>query len=278
MNTKAQREIAESWRVQLQKKSKIHTAGFILPAGNWEKFDPFLIMAEDIFKADVFGTHPHRGVETITYVIDGILHHKDNRGGEGYLQPGDAQWMTTGRGIMHDEAPPEDETVHILQLWLNLPEADKMTAPRYQDIHKKDTLVRKEDGVTYRLYSGSSVGLVSPTKNHVPVTMIEMEIEKSFTAHPDLPSNYNGFLYVVEGSGTFGKNEVKAEKGMALLLDPAVEDPSLNELTIKAQEKLRVILYAGKPLKEPVVAHGPFVMNSEEEIKQAYADFRAGKF
>jgi len=278
MNTIKQRSIADSWKVELQKKNDIHTAGFVLLSGNWKRFDPFLIMAEDIFQPGAFGKHPHRGMETVTYVLDGTLHHEDNKGGEGELQPGDVQWMTAGSGLMHIEAPPENTTVHTLQLWVNLPKANKMTEPRYQDILKTDTPVRKEEGVTYHLYSGSSVGLDSPTKNHVPVTMAEMEIEKGSTASPDLPSNYNGFLYVVEGSGVFGKNEIEADKQSVLLLDPFQDDSSLSELVIKANEKMKIILYAGKPLNEPVVARGPFVMNSEDEIEQAYADLRAGKF
>lgn len=278
MDTKKQRAIADSWKVELQKKNNIHTAGFVLPSGNWKRFDPFLIMAEDIFQIGAFGEHPHRGMETVTYVLDGTLHHKDNKGGGGVLQPGDVQWMTAGSGLMHVEEPPEDTMVHTLQLWVNLPKANKMTTPRYQDILKRDTPVRKEKGVTYHLYSGSSVGLDSPTKNHVPVTMVEMEIGKGSTANPDLPSNYNGFLYVMEGSGVFGKNKVEADKQSVLLLDPSQNDSSLSELAIEANERMKVILYAGKPLNEPVVARGPFVMNSEEGIEQAYADLKAGKF
>lgn len=278
MSIKAQRNIKKTWKVQLKKSSDIHSAGLVLPSGDWKEFDPFLIMAEDKFQKDAFDTHPHRGMETVTYVIDGELEHSDNKGGSGTLKPGDAQWMTAGSGIMHLEAPPENVTVHTLQLWVNLPKANKMAPPRYQDILSSNIPVRKEEGVNYRVFSGNSGDVVSTTKNYAKVTYVEIIIDSEHTAKQDLPSDYNGFIYILEGSGVFGDNEVKAEKGEVLLLDSVKEKADTSEIIIKADEKLRVIFIAGKPLHEPVVARGPFVMNTEEEIKQAYTDFRSGKF
>lgn len=278
MNTKAQRKIKRTWKVQLKKNSDIHSAGLVLPSGSWEEFDPFLVMAEDIFQKDAFDFHPHRGMETVTYVIDGVLEHSDNKGGSGTLKPGDAQWMTAGSGIMHLEAPPEGITVHTLQLWVNLPKANKMATPRYQDILSRNVPVRKEEGVTYRVFSGNSGDVASITKNYVPVTYVEIIINAGRTASQDLPSDYNGFMYILEGSGVFGDNQVKGEKGEVLLLESVKEKADVSEIIIKANEKLRVIFIAGKPLNEPVVARGPFVMNTEEEIKQAYSDLRNGKF
>ncbi len=278
MSIKAQRNIKKTWKVQLKKSSDIHSAGLVLPSGDWKEFDPFLIMAEDKFQKDAFDTHPHRGMETVTYVIDGELEHSDNKGGSGTLKPGDAQWMTAGSGIMHLEAPPENVTVHTLQLWVNLPKANKMAPPRYQDILSSNIPVRKEEGVNYRVFSGNSGDVVSTTKNYAKVTYVEIIIDSEHTAKQDLPSDYNGFIYILEGSGVFGDNEVKAEKGEVLLLDSVKEKADTSEIIIKADEKLRVIFIAGKPLHEPVVARGPFVMNTEEEITQAYSDFRSGKF
>ena len=182
MNTKAQRKIKRTWKVQLKKSSEIHTAGLVLPSGNWEEFDPFLIMAEDKFQKHAFEIHPHRGMETVTYIIDGALEHSDNKGGSGTLKPGDAQWMTAGSGIMHLEAPPENVTAHTLQLWVNLPKANKMAAPRYQDILSSNVPVRKEEGVTYRVFSGSSGDVVSTTKNYAKVTFVEIIIDSGHTA------------------------------------------------------------------------------------------------
>lgn len=278
MNTRAQRAIKKTWKVQLKKNSDIHSAGLVLPPGNMEEFDPFLIMAEDIFQKNAFDFHPHRGMETVTYVIDGALAHLDNKGGSGILKPGDAQWMTAGSGIMHLEAPPENVAVHTLQLWVNLPKANKMAAPRYQDILSNKVPIRKEEGITYRVFSGSSDKVVSTTKNYAPVTYVEIIIDAGRTASQDLPSDYNGFIYILEGSGVFGVNQVKAVKGEVLLLDNVKEKAHISEIIIEANEKLRVIFIAGKPLHEPVVARGPFVMNTEDEIKQAYSDFRDGKF
>lgn len=278
MNIKSQRKIKRTWKVQLKKSSEIHSAGLVLPSGDWKEFDPFLIMAEDEFQKNAFDTHPHRGMETVTYIIDGVLEHSDNKGGSGTLKPGDAQWMTAGSGIMHLEAPPENVTVHTLQLWVNLPKANKMAPPRYQDILSSNVPVRKEEGVNYRVFSGNSGDVVSTTKNYAKVTYVEIIIDSGHTATQDLPSDYNGFMYILEGSGMFGENDIKAGKGEVLLLDSINEKADTSEIIIKANEKLRVIFIAGKPLNEPVVARGPFVMNTEEEITQAYSDFRSGKF
>ena len=278
MNIKSQRKIKRTWKVQLKKNSDIHAAGLVLPPGNSEEFDPFLIMAEDVFQKGAFDVHPHRGMETVTYIIDGSLQHSDNKGGNGNLKSGDAQWMTAGSGIMHLEEPPQNTTVHTLQLWVNLPKVSKMTTPRYQDILSDKVPVRKEEGVTYRVFSGNSGDVVSTTKNHAPVTYVEMIIDAGHTASQDLPSDYTGFMYILEGSGLFGENEIRAEKGDVLLLDRVNDKSDTSEIVSKADKKLRVIFIAGKPLHEPVVARGPFVMNTEEEIKQAYYDFRSGKF
>ncbi len=278
MNTPAQRAIKQTWKVQLTRHSPGHASGLVLPAGQTQLFDPFLIMAEDEFRREAFDHHPHRGMETVTFVLAGELHHADNKGGSGVLHPGDAQWMTAGSGLTHLEAPPAGTTVHTLQLWINLPQAQKMTPPRYQDIPGRSAPTRQEPGVTYRVYSGNSAAVVSPTRNHVPVTMVEIRVEAGHTATQDLPADYNGFLYVLAGAGTFGRHQVPAAAGEVLLLDGLTEAAEASEITFHATTPLRVMFYAGRPLHEPVVARGPFVMNTEEEITQAYADFRAGKF
>lgn len=278
MNNKEQRSIEQTWAVQLQKKSEIHTEGFLLPPGDWKKFDPFLLMGEVKFQSKAFGHHPHRGIETVSYVIDGTLYHEDNKGGRGILNKGDAQWMTAGSGLTHLEAPPEGVIAHTLQLWVNLPKVHKMATPRYQDILSKEVPVRKEEGVTYRVYSGNSGDIFSPTKNYVPVSMVEIAIDPGFTASQDLPSDFNGFIYILEGSGIFGNNKAEGKKGEVMLLNRLKEYPGTSEVSIKASDKLRVLFFAGKPLNEPVAARGPFVMNTKEEIDLAYSDYKAGKF
>lgn len=251
--------------------------GFVLEPGRWEEFDPFLMMAEDWFQRGTFDDHPHRGIETVTFVLEGHLEHRDNHGGKGLLGPGDVQWMTAGRGIVHAEEPVPGETVHSLQLWLNLPRARKMAEPRYQDLSGDQVPVRRADRALVRVFSGSSGNVAANTLNHTPVTAVELVIDAGGSATQDLPGSYNGFLYVLEGSGVFGAEETRAEQGQVLWLGSANGAPQ-SDISIRAERPLRALLIAGEPLREPVAAYGPFVMNTMEEIKQAFADYQAGKF
>ncbi|MBX9975006.1 pirin family protein [Cytobacillus firmus] len=271
------REIASIRKVNLQEHSPIHAAGPVIEPGNWEKFDPFLLMMEDKFQKGAFDVHPHRGIETVTYVIEGAIEHFDSHSGEGgMLGPGDVQWMTAGSGVVHNEVPSEGITAHSLQLWINLPSGKKMTAPRYQNLKGSEVPVREEEGVIFKVFSGSSKGVVSPALNHVPVTMVEARMKKGASASQDLPGSYKGFIYILEGSGTFGENEAHAVKGQVLELGNGGNAES--EIFVKAEEPLRFLLYAGEPVKEKIVARGPFVMNTEEEIRTAYKEYMEGTF
>ena len=276
-NTKS-REIKKIWTVNEQKISNIHTAGPVLAPGPWQDYDPFLLLMEDKFEKGAFDVHPHRGIETITYIIDGRIQHYDNAtGAEGILEKGDLQFMTAGRGVIHNESPLNGEKVHLLQLWVNLPRKYKMVKPRYQNMHARDMPVRQKNGALIRVYSGSSGDIVSNTLNYAPVTFVEMVLEKGASISQDLPGTYNGYIYVIEGSGTFGENKVEAKKGQAMWLGSA-DDAEMSSIHVSANEELRLVLFAGEPLREPVVAYGPFVMNTEEEIQQAYRDYHEGKF
>ncbi|MGG3564165.1 pirin family protein [Neobacillus rhizosphaerae] len=277
MTSIQQRGIERIWTVDHHQNSPIHIAGMVLDPNKMKESDPFLFLAEDWFKKGTFDFHPHRGIETVTYVIEGKLEHQDNKAGKGELEPGDVQWMTAGRGVIHIEDPAEGETVHSLQLWVNLPSEHKMAEPRYQNLRAKDMPFRKEDGALIRIFSGSSGSIQSDTRNYVPVTMVEINVEPGSSVTQDLPGDYNGFMYILEGKGLFGKNHTEAEKGHVLLLEKSNPNQE-SEISIKAVENLRVLLYAGKPLNEPIVARGPFVMNTEDEIRQAYRDYMAGKF
>lgn len=271
-----QREIEEKWSLIPRVNSPIHKAGIILPPGEWERFDPFLLMAEDNMRKGAFDFHPHRGIETVSYMIDGIMNHRDNAGNKGTLNKGDTQWMSAGRGLLHLEEAPEGHFAHLLQLWVNLPADKKMSEPRYQDILYRDTPIRNEEGVQYRVISGSSGDVKSNTQNYANVTIVEITIKAGHTAKQDLKPDYNGFLYVLEGNGTFGTDRVSAGKQEVLWMKPSVENDS--EIEMYAVQDLKVLLIAGKPLREPVFAHGPFVMNTEEQILEAFADYRSGKF
>jgi redox-sensitive bicupin YhaK (pirin superfamily) len=278
MNATSQRGINRIWDVSARGAGGPHIAvGMVLEPGNWKAFDPFLMMAEDWFQQGTFDWHPHRGIETVTFMIEGKLKHEDNHGGYGVLEPGDVQWMTAGRGIIHTEDPLPGETVHSLQLWLNLPRANKMTEPRYQDLKAAEVPVREENGARVRVFSGASADVRANTLNYVPVTYVELLLDAGASITQTLPGSYNGFIYVLEGNGFFGKDETRGEQKQVLWLD-TVNGAADSEITIRADQPLRALVVAGEPIGEPVVAHGPFVMNSEEEIRQAFQDYHAGKF
>jgi hypothetical protein len=254
-----------------------HRARAILELGHWEEYDPFLALMEDWFSSGTFGPHPHRGIETVSYVIDGSVSHRDSRDGSGTLGPGDAQWMTAGRGIIHSEEPAGEGPVHALQLWVNLPAAVKLTEPGYQDLRAANVPVRREPGVQVRVFSGSSGTAAAATRNHVPVTMLELHLDAGARLEQELPASYNCFLYLLEGEGRFGDRRTLGRHGQVLWLDrPGVEGES--EVAVCADTPLVALLFAGEPLHEPVVAKGPFVMNTPQQIAEAYADFRAGRF
>jgi quercetin 2,3-dioxygenase len=232
---------------------------------------------KDWFPRGVFGKHPHRGIETVTYVVEGRIDHYDNQGYEGTILPGDGQWMTAGRGLIHNEISADGVTAHSLQLWVNLPAADRVTAPRYQDLAGDAVPVRRQSGVEMRVFSSASGGLTAPTKNIVPVTMVEIRVDQGASARQDLPSNYNSVIVVLEGEGAIGA-EVKIVRAGDVAWLTRGDSRKACEAEIRATDKpLRALLNAGRPLHEAVVARGPFVMNTEAEIEQAYADYRVGR-
>jgi len=246
--------------------------------GDFGHHDPFLFLMEDWFDPNVFDDHPHRGMETVTFVLEGELDHREKGRSPSRFVTGDAMWMTAGRGVIHNEAPADEKTVHTLQLWVNLPAAQKLTEPRYQVLHRDAMPVRREDGAEVRLFSGSSGALRSETLNHVPVTMVEFVLEPHARVTQELPASYNGFLYVISGSGFFGV-ERKPAKATQIVWMELPGGAGSSEFTVQAgEEPLRALLWAGEPLHESVIAYGPFVMNTKDQIREAFADYQAGKF
>ncbi|WP_263913864.1 pirin family protein [Achromobacter sp. 79A6] len=258
--------------------NELHCARRLIAPGDWAFNDPFLLMAEDWFPKGVFDTHPHRGMETVTFVLEGHLEHVDNHGNGGVIQPGDAQWMTAGRGILHNEVPVAKETVHLLQLWVNLPAADKMVPPRYQDLIGNDMPSRRLDGVEIRVFSGASGSTVAPTLNYAKVTVLDIRMQADRQHEEQVPADYNVFLYVLEGDGTVGPDRHPVKAGQVVWMARPEAGGSSGILMRSGPGGMRVFFAGGLPLREPVVARGPFVMNTAEQVAQAYHDFRSGAF
>lgn len=284
------RQVTKTWKaIEMgQNDGQAIKKNIVLYPGKFEELDPFLLMAEDwMRKGDPAGggfeTHPHRGFETVTVVIEGALEHRDSKGGHGILQPGDVQWTTTGKGVLHSEMPhgPMRSITHVLQLWLNLPRAQKFVEPRYQDIRRSAMpVVKSPDGrATARLFSGRLGAAVGPAKNHVPVIAFESNVSPGGRLQAHVPKLYNAFAYALAGHGSVNSSTIS--KGDVVLLPPTSkaemgEDEIVVEAPSGGAEDLRLVFFAGKPLHEPVVQRGPFVMNSGSEINQAWADYHSG--
>ncbi|MCP2089973.1 UNVERIFIED_ORG: redox-sensitive bicupin YhaK (pirin superfamily) [Paraburkholderia sediminicola] len=255
-----------------------HSARRLIDAPDAAFADPFVLMAEDWTSQGAFASHPHRGIETVTYVIEGSIEHRDNAGYEGVIRAGGVQWMTAGRGIQHEENPPAGTRAHTLQLWVNLPAAEKMAVPRYQDLMASVLPVWSEDGVEVRIFSGAYADRVSTTLNHHPVTMLEVQVENGGAFRHSFAATDNAFVYVLEGEVEIGPADDLLEASQLGWLTRS-EELGSSELTITARgNAVRFLLFAGQPLREPIAFGGPFVMNTQAEIQQAFADFRAGRF
>ncbi|MEI3604398.1 pirin-like C-terminal cupin domain-containing protein [Pseudogracilibacillus sp. SE30717A] len=276
-----QRDIKDYWYVTYNNNGYPHVQqGFVLPPHRKEEFDPFILMADDWFKRGTFSDHPHRGFQTITYVIDGRLEHIDNGGGYSILDAGDVQYMNAGSGARHAEEAVDDDLIHTLQLWLNLPKKLKQTKTSYQNIYLEDAPVVNFEGGYVRVYSGNLAGVNGPLNSLVPITMSEIYLQKGATYTHILPENHNAFMYMLAGEVEAGTSKTKIGKtGTGLLTyKENGDEKSKSELLITANSRAKMLIYSGVPIKESYVARGPFVMNTLEEIKQAYEDFRNGKF
>jgi len=219
--------------------------------------------------------HPHRGFETVTYILEGDLEHRDSLGNHGYLHAGDTQWMTAGSGVLHKEGPSAEfqrtgGRMHGLQLWVNLPASSKMTAPAYQDLHAEENAVQHHDGATVRVIAGDLFGLTGPGRTHTPISYAHVTIEQGASVSTALPRDHSVLAYALTGS--FGIGDTEVDEGVLALVDG-------DELTIIGlAPSSEVIILAGRPIGEPVSRYGPFVMNTDAEIRQAFVDFDHGRF
>jgi redox-sensitive bicupin YhaK (pirin superfamily) len=229
--------------------------------------------------------HPHRGFETVTYIIDGTFDHQDSHGGGGTITNGDTQWMTAGSGLLHIEAPPESLVVsgglfHGIQLWVNLPAADKMMAPRYQDIRGGQVrlLTTPDGGALLRVIAGELDGHEGPGITHTPITLVHATVAPGAEVTLPWREDFNGLAYVLAGRGSVGTDRRPVHVGQTAVFGAG------SALTVRADERqdsntpdLEVLLLGGRPIREPMAHYGPFVMNTREELQQAFEDFQKGR-
>ena len=263
-----------------QRSSATHANRFVVPAGRFETHSPFLMMMEDWFAPPAgFPTHPHRGMETVTFVLEGSLEHRDHTGGHGVLNAGDVQWMTAGRGVMHSEMPGPGG-VHSLQLWLNLPAAQKMSKARYADQRVADARAVSGAGWEVRVYAGRQGETEQPAGSSYPMALCMATLQPGAECALEIGADERGFLYALEGAAEVGASQTPLQAGQIAWFDPSADAPGdPDHLVLRAADKpFRAALFSGRPIPEPVVAYGPFVMNTEAEIRQAFADYQNGVF
>jgi len=259
------------------------------PKASFSDFDPFLLLDEmgpmDVAPGEAKGApdHPHRGFETVTYMLSGEMEHKDSRGHAGQLRSGDVQWMTAGSGVVHAEMPSAEfmrtgGRMHGFQLWVNLPQGDKMIKPRYQEIPgSRIPKATSPDGlVSVSVIAGEAMGEKAVIETRTPIVYLHYRLEPGGVTTQRVPHGYNAFAYVVDGAGLFGEEGERGADGQMVMFAP-----DGNEVRIEnpgdAKAMLEVLLIAGVPLNEPIARYGPFVMNTEAEIHQAFDDYRQGR-
>ncbi|MBL0186841.1 MAG: pirin family protein [Candidatus Obscuribacter sp.] len=265
-------------------------AGFLIrrpfPTHALDQIDPFLLLDHlepvQLAPGQAKGApdHPHRGFETVTYLLDGYMEHRDSKGNSGLLSPGDVQWMTAGSGVIHSEMPQQafkerGGILHGFQLWVNLPRTKKMKAPRYQDTKSGDIPVvsNSDDTVSIKVIAGEALGKAAVIETEIPILYLHLTIKPGASFSQPVPLDHNAFIYVISGTALSDGQQVQADE---LLLYN--QDGQTITISASGDEPLSVLLIAGKPLNEPVARYGPFVMNTKEEISQAMRDYQDGTF
>lgn len=242
------------------------------------QFDPFLMLdAFDSTNPDLytkgFPMHPHRGIETFTYLMQGEMDHRDSLGNKGTILSGESQWMTAGSGIIHEEMPQPVDHLLGLQLWINLPEKDKMTDPKYFEITNEMIKEFEEDGAKVRLVAGEYKGHKGAQGHHLPTTVLDVTLEPDKVFSLDVNPEYALFIYIVEGTGIFGDKQTVVPRKTAVLLGEG------DELYVKAgDEGMRFFMASAPALNEPIAWGGPVVMNTEEELNHTFRELREGTF
>jgi quercetin 2,3-dioxygenase len=268
-------------------------AGFLVhrpfPSNALSDFDPFLLLDEmgpmNVRPGEAKGApdHPHRGFETVTYMLSGSFRHKDSQGREGKLEPGDVQWMTAGRGVVHSEEPSKEfqqtgGTLHGVQLWVNLPKTDKMIRPHYQEIPAaRIPSAQTSDGkVAVRVLAGESLGARAVIETRTPIFYLDFTLRPGGEVVQPVPRDFNAFAYIIEGPVLFASDNSYVQRGNMVSFNRNGDEirfqaPSENH------SSARVLVIGGQPLNEPVARYGPFVMNTQQEIYEAFEDYRSGR-
>ena len=264
--------VVEGAGVRLKRSIGTHTLDYL---------DPFLLLDHFQSKnpADYqagFPLHPHRGIETVTYLLAGAVRHRDSVGNAGEIGPGDLQWMTAGRGIMHEEMPQvRPEGVAGFQLWVNLPKRQKMIAPRYQNVNANEIAeIKREGGAKIRVIAGQVDGVVGPISGiAAEPTYLDVVIAPHGTFSLPIPRGHSAFAYVFEGEGKFGPEKRSVTTPRLVVWDDG------DSVEVRTEESaVRFLLVSGKPLNEPIARYGPFVMNTKAEIEQTLRELQAGTF
>jgi redox-sensitive bicupin YhaK (pirin superfamily) len=278
---------------RLAAQRTVEGGGFVVrrpfPTPALAAFDPFLLLDEmgpvDYAPGQAVGApdHPHRGFETVTYLLDGEFEHEDSAGNRGRLAPGDIQWMTAGRGVVHSEMPSarirrEGGRVHGFQVWVNLPARDKMTAPRYQDVAAAELpIARTDDGLAaVKVIAGRALGVDARVETRTPILYFDVTVRPGGRVELDVPAGYNVAVYVYDGAGSIADEQAVSPSGTFALLGAG--DRVALACAADAGVPMRALVLGGTPIGEPVARYGPFVMNTEAEVRQAFDDFRSGRF
>ncbi|CAN5417683.1 pirin family protein [soil metagenome] len=268
------------------------------PTSQIDNIDPFLLldhMGPNDYAprtAKGFPDHPHRGFETVSYMLEGALEHRDSAGNKGIIAAGDVQWMTAGSGVVHSEMPEEDfrekgGRLNGFQLWVNLPQSDKMTSPRYQDTLAANIPVYESEdkAVWVKVIAGQSMGKKAVISTHIPIVYLHVILQAGASFSQDVPIEHTALAYVVSGEGQFNDQTASSDQLVIYQRSEAVngdnnEDNKANatiSFTASGAEPLSVLVIAGQPINEPIARYGPFVMNYQSEIRQALVDFQEGR-
>jgi redox-sensitive bicupin YhaK (pirin superfamily) len=259
--------------------------GRAFPTAQLEDVDPFLLL-DHMGPLQIkpgentgFPDHPHRGFETVTYLLAGQLEHRDSFGNRGFLEAGDVQWMTAGSGLVHSEMPGRDlvRTGGLLegfQIWINLPKRDKMTTPRYQELKAAEIPHAERDGVRVKVIAGEALGVRGAIESRSPMLYLHLTLDPGARHGQEIPGNFNALAYVIRGEVAFGGLAEAQSDGRVVLFSHDGDQLSISN---PADKPVDLLLLAGEPIGEPVARYGPFVMNTREELVEAFEDYRSGK-